>query len=473
MTKLILLDRISKPWLEAAASIAFEFKRSHQSVEVVYIGKWAILSKFDTGALFFLNNFLNELELRGIGFTRLERVKSPSTTEPESQMPGGVITSEFSTVFGSQTLRGVWFELARRSQLSRLKSFKRNLQSTLKHCQPELIVVPNGRFALSRVSKSVAEEMCIPVKFYETGFGRYILQDEPIHNIKSFKMECERISTQVSEDELQAFSIEWQKMASRSRFSARFRQGLGSDSEPPKFVFFTSSSDEFLDVGADWSGHGNQYQRFQEMSTLFGQRSCALRVHPNLLTKSFRHIFHEAADIAKTLDRLPATKVFLPDSKASSYELVSEANLIGASVSTLIPEARLRGKPVVITGPSYFSWIDGVYRWESRLFSDLASIVEKGFDIPPGRATLSAVYASRHRGSPRISLEKSSLKETFLKTVQLGLFSHPTLLNLVHSARMLVNRLPIVKSLALRLFIALHFAPLYLVKNRARTLSSK
>ena len=473
MTKFILLDRISKPWLEAAASIAFELKQSCQSVEVVYIGRWAIVSKFDTEALFYFQDFLNQLEMWGIGFTRLRRLQSVSATEPENKFYRRAITSEFSTVFGSQNLRGVWFELALRSQLRRLKSFKLNLRSMLKRCHPELIVLPNGRFALSRVAQSVADEICIPVKFYETGFGRYVFQDDPIHNIARFRAESERISAQVSEVELQTFATEWQRMASRSRFSARFRQGPGGDSEPPKFVFFTSSSDEFLDVGEDWSGHGNQYQKFEEMSTTFGQGICAIRVHPNLLTKSFRHIFHEAADIAKTLYRLPATKVLLPDSKVSSYYLLSEANLIGASVSTLIPEARLRGKPVVTTGPSYFSWIDGVYRWAPQHFSDLATIVEKGLDIPHGKATLSAVYASRHRGSPRILLAKSSLKETFLKTVRFDLFTHPTLLNLVYSARMLVNRAQIIKVLALRLFIALHFASFYLLKIRAATLSSK
>lgn len=132
-----------------------------------------------------------------------------------------------------------------------------------------------------------------------------------------------------------------------------------------KFIFFTSSIDEFQGLGSDWDDHPweNQYHAFCTILRLLdptGQVS-TLRVHPNLLSKSKRQIWFELALLQEIAQKFPELRIVGPSSRANSYAMARGSQMNFVSRSTLTLELSYLTLPVISVMPNYFSEKLGVY----------------------------------------------------------------------------------------------------------------
>jgi hypothetical protein len=150
-------------------------------------------------------------------------------------------------------------------------------------------------------------------------------------------------------------------------FSKRFTtapRSLLDKKDGPVAVLFTSSSDEFVGLGSSWPDPGlsHRYRLLSELANSLKRRgySLTLRVHPNLTNKSAIDVRAEYLELRKFLKNNDV-EFFGPESGKNSYDLLDGADLVVVSASTIGLEALHRNKKVLITEPSSYDRLPGVF----------------------------------------------------------------------------------------------------------------
>ena len=310
------------------------------------------------------------------------------------------IESELLTYFRQDTLKDDdrYVRWMRKNLTQQAFALYATFGHWLSEHSPDLVVIPNGRTSRQKICRVAAEELGIPVKFYENGRAQqdsYYLGTTQPHDRVASQAEVHSLTSHLTTSEINALAQSWleERMHPRSGTNS-FSAGWGNTSEAtgappprPRAVFFSSSADEFLAFGPMWNidQWSTQFQAFDMLMKRLNDTGVdlVLRIHPNLSGKS--HVYFQATvKEIKALERkYPSLTVHWHNSPANSYELAKSADYVFAERSTIALEANLMGKPV---------WINQAAQWD--LIADVRQVLNPS-DIEADSLTPWAVDTSR------------------------------------------------------------------------------
>lgn len=268
--------------------------------------------------------------------------------------------SHLFTLFRTQFPERVRFYRAFLSRMIRLnRRFEQDFQTYLETLErPKLVYVPSGRNPVPRIAASQLVREKVKIKYFENGWlrdGTYF-SDWPTHSREFVGQEFSLFEPTVSQ-----MQTAEDFLARRTRFGGSdfsYRHNNSDLRRQFDYVYFTSSIDEFHQLGEDWETNWrDQYEAYLMSLTKFdptGERS-ALRVHPNLRTKHPVQIAHEMEMLENFKQRMPLLTIFDHESTVNSYKLLESSKVCFVFRSTISLEAVYMGKKVVSMAPNYFT----------------------------------------------------------------------------------------------------------------------
>jgi hypothetical protein len=195
----------------------------------------------------------------------------------------------------------------------------------------------------------------------------------------------ERIASQYFLDRARGIEQGW-----RSFVAGQEEERLPDDWHPARknVVLFTSSEDEFAEVGDEWKNpiYASQADGILRIIRSFPRdghsRKLYVRMHPNL--RGLRN-----ASITKVL-RLKEDSLTLlpPESRVSTYALLRHADVVLTFGSTVGIEAVFWGRPSVLAGQAFYRNLGGTYNPASH--DELIALLEG--DPPPLSREAALIY---------------------------------------------------------------------------------
>ena len=238
----------------------------------------------------------------------------------------------------------------------------RSLDSLWSAELPDLVAIPNGRTSRQKAARLVAEKLGIEVWLYENGRAMpnayYLGKTQPHDRIAS-QAEILTGFPLPSASVLKKQAAEWltnrQARGSQTNLFSEKWVALAESSMHKKnrlAVFFASSFDEFLAFSPMWRIDSWNYQ-FEAFDLIMSKLEAegfdlALRLHPNLASKSRKYFTREVKAIGGLAKNHPGLHVHWHNETTNSYDLVNNADLVIVERSTMGLEASLMGKPVIV-----------------------------------------------------------------------------------------------------------------------------
>jgi hypothetical protein len=218
----------------------------------------------------------------------------------------------------------------------------------------DTVVIPNGRFALSRIAADIFQNEDSKMRFLEFGWGRrLLLTNHPPHALKDYSNEVMRWRISL-EGEREAEKWLNDRIESKS-VDNKFNRFEEKEYPESRVVFFSSSQDEYEALGPEWnSGWKSQFEAFDSIirHLSIDPRGAIIRVHPNTANKPFREQKAIWRDLQELRASHPGIAVIPPNSKVNSYFLARSTHLIVTNGSTIGLEAMFMGKKVISTNPN-------------------------------------------------------------------------------------------------------------------------
>ena len=232
--------------------------------------------------------------------------------------------------------------------------------------------LPNGRFPIQRMTKLAIENESIKIFHFEKGATTdhaYLRPYSPHERLKS-QQDVAQVNKDLSNLEIQQIASKWldsrlPSKNSTNEYSLNWKTEKNLPSEqgirPKRIGFFTSSQDEFLNLGPEWQLHSwkSQEEAFHLLLEHFESSgyTCYLRIHPNLASKNHSN-FRQEVKIFKQLQRLHPNCIFYwHDDITNSYTLLEQSSGIVVWDSTIGLEASARGVPVWNCAAAYYGLI--------------------------------------------------------------------------------------------------------------------
>lgn len=298
------------------------------------------------------------IELKSFCRRRRRAAKSDMSIKPTDYVK--LSESHVFTLFRTQFPSRVRFYQAFHSRLMRLnQQFDQDFRVLLDSlAMPELAYVPSGRNPVPRIAVSQLARGNVTLKYFENGWlrdGTYF-SDWPTHSRAFVGQEFHSFESTTSQIRTAEDYLTQRTKSGGSDFSHRHDN---SDLKRQfDYVYFTSSIDEFHQLGEDWETKWrDQYEAFLATLTALdptGARS-ALRVHPNLRTKHPVQIAHEMEMLEKLKQQIPLLSIYDHESTVNSYKLLESSEVCFVFRSTISLEAVYMGKKVVSMAPNYFT----------------------------------------------------------------------------------------------------------------------
>lgn len=237
---------------------------------------------------------------------------------------------------------------------------------------PSQVCVPNGRFPHQAGIGEACQKLNRSVRYYEVGGSRYQTFHFEDHRTQSRKFLTDRKNPPA---DLEAKGLEY--LSSRQHNSAINPFALqmeASHNHLPRtkdrkvqgrsiVTYFSSSMDEFVGQGNDWteSKWADQWLALDDLvpALKFNGFELRIRVHPNTLNKTWRE-FLWIEGRARSYD----CEVIPSWSSRNSYDVALESDLILSWGSTIALEAAALGKQACVLAPTFFDVGAGVQRIE-------------------------------------------------------------------------------------------------------------
>lgn len=258
-------------------------------------------------------------------------------------------------------------------------------QSALDFFQQErgsIVFIPNGRFPYQKSIELAAKRVGLEVHYYERGFrphlgfytGPHPTQDRVEWQKRAAQLASSDPSPQSLSDAHSWIKERKEPSSSSNEFSAAWTKG-GPSREPEtnfSVVFFSSSPDEYVQLDG-WEGFGwkDQYEAFHAFALEVPGPKC-LRVHPNLLNKSFGHALEEIRRIHWLARSISGITVVWPNDPVNTYHLIEAAERVFVHGSTVGLEASADSKCVWNSGGSMYDIYADIRNFEpnARYSSD-------------------------------------------------------------------------------------------------------
>lgn len=261
--------------------------------------------------------------------------------------------------------------------------------------RPDVVYIPNGRTSRQKAARLVAEHLGIEIRLFENGRAipdAYYLGKTQPHDRLASQQEIIDGFPLPTGKELIEVAQSWlaHRMSGDGRlnsFSGSWEETAPGDAPPgpPRAVFFASSFDEFRAFGPMWSidEWESQFDAFDRMMTIleYDGVDIALRLHPNLASKSRKYFLRETEEVLALKAKHPTLTVYWHNDSQNSYDLVRTADYVIVERSTIGLEASLMGKPVWVTQASQWDLIADVRALHTP--SDITAEIMKPWTVSP------------------------------------------------------------------------------------------
>jgi hypothetical protein len=234
----------------------------------------------------------------------------------------------------------------------------------LKKQQATAVVVFNGRFLHDSAAASAAEQLGLPVLFFDFGGNDtdFDLTIDATHDWSALQRRMRTLYDNWDPAERNDLGSSWfeerrQHADPRNVLFVESQSvGIGiSISEGKKLVvFFSSSGDEISELDLDWSeffhGQPGALAAVAEVCRSLPGTELVVRTHPHKRHKPRRDVqdWHEAVARAAPDSHLDE------HSEVDSYTLMNQADVVVTYGSTTGVEAAYAKRPVIVMGPSAY-----------------------------------------------------------------------------------------------------------------------
>lgn len=247
-----------------------------------------------------------------------------------------------------------------------------SVKNFLQNVNPVVAYIPNGRFPIQRMAKEALSESNILIWHYEKGATKdhAFLRPYSPHDRIASQSDVDKVLDGLTTSTIEKVADKWLEDRLPSRNSTNEFTEIwasspaktpNSETQDGKIGFFTSSQDEFLNLGPDWQLHSweSQFEAFDALINFFENKGyqCFLRVHPNLTTKDHSCYKREILGLTQLAGKHPNLKIYWHDDPTSSYLLLSGLSGIVVWDSTIGLEASAQGIPVWNCAASYYGLI--------------------------------------------------------------------------------------------------------------------
>lgn len=268
------------------------------------------------------------------------------------------------------------------------------------------VFIPNGRFPNETLLTHLAGAIANSTSYWELwGPNEYFVAPHPVHAWSSqASILSDYIDSHLGDESKLAWAKGW--LAKRSSVKSNsFAKFWSAGSEVgdvtqagPLLAVFPSSSDEVGSIDkSELHELDNQSVSMRKVISRAHQigYNVTVRLHPNLLSKPRREFSRELKVFSKIANDFPGVRVLKPDSRVSSYKLISESDLVYVHGSSIGVEASALGKPVLTSQRSAYSQVTDVI--ELLGDSDM-SVLEVMPPLPDRRKSLLFLeWTHRHR----------------------------------------------------------------------------
>ena len=291
--------------------------------------------------------------------------------------------------------------------VSELRDLVDKAYEIIDQVKPDVIIIHNGRLYENRLFFDIAKALDIKFKAVETvgghgePYAKMSYPDALPHNIEKWNQLA--ITTWEKSEE-----PEEEKIKTGSSFFERRRNGElvvdvkayvteqkkgllpeGFDPSKRNIGIFTSSQDELVALGDDWSVDQVFASQCEAVGYILSHTQSDIhyyiRIHPNL--KGINHRDH--LDLYE-YDKLPNATVIPPESKVSSYDLMEACEKVISFGSSTGLEACYWGKPMILIGHCGYESCGAVYH--IKKLEDVMPAIEGNLPAKPRMAAIKFAY---------------------------------------------------------------------------------
>lgn len=192
-----------------------------------------------------------------------------------------------------------------------------------------------------------------------------------------------------------------------NRFAEEWKDTPNENSSKELVILFTSSIDEFAELGEDWkeAEWTDQWEAFEFLTPLLLSQNyrVVLRVHPNLSSKPSKTggVTREAIKILS--NKFPELEVIEPTAKTNSYTLLEIADLAIVWFSTIGLEASQMGVRAICLSSSEYDLVADVKRWLKKEDVDFEALRNWSVDTKGSLKFIAGLLALDHKAKPLLS----------------------------------------------------------------------
>jgi hypothetical protein len=266
------------------------------------------------------------------------------------------------------------------------------------------ISVVNGRFPYQRATLEAAAYMGIRSKSFERGtyerelpvglstLGRYYRSINYWHEEFPANYRVRRqqeVLKRLQNDDntsrnhvAQLWLDERRKPGGSNQFNANWK--VQPNAMEPYVAFFSSSLDEFAELGPQWKEGEweSQWDAFAQTIPLFNRigYKVILRVHPNLRNKHKSERASANGVLKNFRLEFPYLEIVNAASKIDSYKLIESASAVIVWNSTIGLESSLMGIPTACLASCEYDLVVDVERWLRKSDVDVHKLLDKSVD---------------------------------------------------------------------------------------------
>lgn len=273
--------------------------------------------------------------------------------------------------------------------------------------KPDMIIIHNGRLYENRLFYDIAKALNIRFKAVETvgghgePYAKMSYPDALPHNIEKWNQlaqttwekspEPEEVKTKIGASFFER-RRKGELVVDVKVYVADQKKGLlpeGFDPSKRNIVIFTSSMDELVALGDDWSYDQifpNQSKAIGYILThSAGNIHYYVRIHPNQKGINYR----DHTDLYQ-YEKLPNATIIPPESKVSSYDLMEACEKVIFFGSSTGLEACYWGKPSILIGHCGFESCGALYH--VKRLADVMPTIEGNLPPKPRMAAIRFGY---------------------------------------------------------------------------------
>jgi hypothetical protein len=361
----------------------------------------------------FIQKFINHFKLQ---LKEISNLSELHKLEFEQILPGAAIANEIINYTNDRDVNLTKFEGLIIKLLKSYLVVYFAAKEYLINNKIQKVYVYNGRFLHERAVWDAAKNLKIEVFIFETLRNRFQIRREGFHdrinNQKVMKDVWSKSELELKE-KINIGSNWFNDMSSKKN---RFNLGENTNFIKQKnfIVYYTSSDEEMLGFWNQWTEPlGTQYECILKLIDIFAQQDeydLYIKLHPNLINKP--------KSVLKKLVTIPLnsnSKLILPESTLSTYDLLLKSSGTITIGSTIGIESAFHGRPVLILADSKYDelgigkkandWLD-VSEW----IQNIKNISQHDLDQIKTNACIFGFYYSKAgQDFKYVSLKETSI----------------------------------------------------------------